>query len=165
MHFMLGSDCHCGAVRLDCLHKYEVVYATQPTSLWESTSARGNWSNQNQMTRGWQFIYWSPYTRFVGETRTSFIGSLRPMCRSGLVVLCALCYRISSNRSPRPLLVQYVRPPACIRSPACIQGPACISTSTLRRTGGNIAETISTFVKRSVIGSDRQSEIRKPKYW
>jgi len=37
-------------------------------------------------------------------------------------------YRISSNRSPRPLLVQY----ACIPGSACIQGPACIRGNRIR---------------------------------
>jgi len=42
-------------------------------------------------------------------------------------------YRISSNRSPRPLLAQLCQTsPACIRGPACIQGPASISTFALR---------------------------------
>ena len=49
-------------------------------------------------------------------------------------------YRISLNRSSRPLLVQLRQTPACIRGPGCrpIQGPASISTFTLRRTDGNI---------------------------
>ena len=71
-----------------------------------------------------------------------------------LATECAYEYRISSNRSPQPLLVQLRQ------TPGLYSRPACISTSTLRRTDGNIAETISTFVKRSMIGSDRQSEIR-----
>ena len=37
-------------------------------------------------------------------------------------------YRETSDRSPRLLSVQRIRPPACTRGPGSIRGPACIIT-------------------------------------
>jgi len=53
------------------------------------------------------------------------------------IIILIATYRISSNRSPQPLLAQLHQTPGLYSRPGCIPGLACISTSTLWLTGGN----------------------------